>query len=245
MISSAFWLNNQERLLNKIKSGNLADFLTWDFICHTMFHELHSNKFNALKNSKVWNTWKDAIKEDAFGNPKQYHLYPQSSGNLLHHAHSLWQFSEFATNFDLSALNAIFEFGCGYGSLCRLFYRLGFNGKYTLYDLPAFSELQRHFLQNVNVDLNNLQFINSINEKNEVDMFIAMWSISECPIALRDVIFSKIEPRYYLIIYQHAFDGIDNQFYFNRLMESKSQYRWTTYQVPEIENSFYLFGEKI
>src|SRR5207244_11597755 len=46
-------------------------------------------------------------------------------------------------------LACVLEFGGGYGSMCRLFHNLGFRGRYLIFDLPAFSALQRFFLRSI------------------------------------------------------------------------------------------------
>lgn len=245
-----YWSEQERMLAEHLKTKDVNDFLQWTFLQKSMFHELHSAKYNDLRASKYWDKWKDALNEDDFGNPNRYYLYTQSSGNLLHHAHSLWQFAEFLKKFDVFEWNSIFEFGGGYGSVCRLIHRLDFVGNYILYDLPTFLTLQRLYLENVHINMNNIKFLSQLNEEIDVDLFIAMWSISESPIPLREQVLLKVKAKMYLIIFQKMLDpasmftGIDNSKYFEEFTKRYPNYRWKMYDVPYLPGNCYLFGER-
>jgi hypothetical protein len=49
----------------------------------------------------------------------------------------------------LSTLRTIVDFGAGYGGLARTAERLGFRGRYVLFDLPAQTALQRFYLESL------------------------------------------------------------------------------------------------
>ncbi|GAH81606.1 unnamed protein product, partial [marine sediment metagenome] len=89
--------------------------------------------------------WKDAIVESLVGRSVPYEYYPQSSGNTITHAVTLSYFLS-ETTCKLESLDTIFEFGGGYGCMCRLIHRLGFSGEYVNFDLPAMLGLQNYYL---------------------------------------------------------------------------------------------------
>ena len=165
-------------------------------------------------------------------------------------------------NLNITKLDVIFEFGGGYGSLCRLFYKLGFQGKYIIYDLPEFSLLQEYFLKSLNMDLNvtkentsdyhkTVTLISDTSElaqhlpKKSLDMLIATWSLSESPISLRQNILKSVgNPNNYLIAYQEKFCNINNEEYFSNLIHLYPNYTWQKYPIAHLPPSHYLFGKK-
>ena len=145
---------------------------------------------------------------------------------------------------DLSKLTSIFEIGGGYGSLCRLIRRLGFQGNYTILDLPEFSCLQKIYLQKIGVGLNNISFINNIDTSIDVDLFISFWAIDEVPKVLRNKVLELVKPKMILIAYNNA-DRSKNLF--NNpdcLSELKknTNYNWLEYEM-HLPGNYYLIGE--
>ena len=123
------WGGNVSRLLEHVQKDNLRCFLRWDVIQKTMFISYSHFiviEFIYLMRSHHWvKQWKNAITESHAGYPTPFFLYRKSSSNLIHHAYHLAQFQEFS-NIDYSNINFVFEFGGGYGSMCRLVHNLGF-----------------------------------------------------------------------------------------------------------------------
>jgi hypothetical protein len=144
------WLTNTDRLCQKILTSDPNDFLNWDMISRTMVvgnADFVRDELDFLKNLPDWKErWENALQESPVGHPTYYDDFPSSSGNLIHQAYHLAQFSK-KTGMDISQARFIFEFGGGYGSLCRLVHRLNFKGRYVIYDLPPFSALQLFFLK--------------------------------------------------------------------------------------------------
>lgn len=127
-------------------------------------------------------------------------------------------------------LNFTLEFGGGYGNLCRLIHKLGFQGKYIIFDLPVFSALQKYYLKLSGLPvfeeiiatgifcINDIKKLIKILRKytptdKDKNLFIATWSLSESPLHVRRKI-SEFFPMYgyYLIGYQDKFGEIDNWF---------------------------------
>jgi hypothetical protein len=75
-------------------------------------------------------------------------------------------------------------------------------------------------------------------------LFIATWSLSECPLKLREDVFNVIEGfKYYLIAYQRIFDKINNEEYFEEKMKKMENYSWFHFPQPFRSQSKYLMGE--
>lgn len=247
-ITIEFWSKQIQLLRQKLHTDDVSKFLTWDFIQNAMFHEAHSDVFHTLHGSKYWDNWRDALNEDNFGCPRRYYLYPQSSGNLLWHAYSLMQLYNHFDKFDVTKQDSIFEFGGGYGSLCRLIHKLGFNKKYCLYDIEDYLGLQKLFLSNTiglagrSIQMCEWRDIQPVASW-PANLFVALWSLSESPFNVRDKILGMVKADYYLITFHKDFGG-DNVEYFNQFVKNHPNYNWVQYDVPNIPNNYYLLGQK-
>jgi hypothetical protein len=222
-----------------------------------------------LKHRPDWNTrWRTAIKESSVGRPRRYGyhpipyiFYPASSGNLIHQAYSLARFEE-QTKVQVENMDYVFEFGGGYGSMCRLFYNLGFHGRYIIFDLPSFVALQRYFLRTLGLPVQSVtEFVKSktgidcvsdiqhlialladhIEARNT--MFIATWSISESPISIRDSVLPLTsEFQSFLIAYQDSFGEVNNVDFFANWQETIRNVAWHSWRIEHIPGNYYLVG---
>ncbi|MBT9169366.1 MAG: hypothetical protein DDT19_02725 [Syntrophomonadaceae bacterium] len=261
--SESFWRNNMNRLKELVLNDDPREFLRWDVVRETMFvgnASYISKELDYLKKHKEWDVrWRDAIRELPTGRPLPFFKYPSSSGNLIHHAYHLARFED-KTNTRIQDMQQIFEFGGGYGSMCRLAHRLGFKGKYIIFDLPSFSVLQAFYLKCLDLavrdadsfdgvdngvfcisDLDALQTMTPVSGDNS--LFIATWSLSESPIHVR----AKVVPflqRYgaFLLAYQELFGEVDNVKYFSGLGEDREGIQWSMCQIDHVPKSWYLFG---
>jgi hypothetical protein len=260
------WLNNVNRFKDLVLNYDPREFLRWDVILRTM-SVTHANylspELKYLKSRHDWNKrWCEAIQESPAGHPIPHWQYPNSSGNLIHHAYHLAQFEEKAA-MRVNNMNCIFEFGGGYGSMCRLFYNLGFQGRYVIFDLPAFSALQEFFLKSIGItihsldsfkiakkgalcisDLEQLKAILSNHIEASDSMFIATWSISEAPMDLRNSILSLTSSfKAFLIGYQDRFGEVNNIDFFKNWAVAHGDIEWHDWQIEHIPNhNRYLVG---
>ena len=265
--SEAEWVNNMNRLRELVLNHNPREFLRWNVISGTMFVSKARyilTELNYIKQRSDWDTlWRTAIKEFPTGHPLPYLFYPDSSGNLIHHAYHVAQFEE-KTGAQIHNTDYVFEFGGGYGSMCRLFFNLGFHGKYIIFDLPSFSALQRYFLKAIGLPVHSLDtFIKSktgviclsdieqlkllIPDHIEVSnsMFIATWSISEAPITIRDPILSLTsEFKSFLLAYQDKFGEVNNVNFFSKWKDTNRAIIWHNWQIKHIPGNNYLVGKK-
>jgi hypothetical protein len=264
------WVEFDKRIRWHAAKSDIRRFLRWKAIEATMFvgnAEYIANELNYLKSSPSWESrWSRAIVESPFGHPLMCDLYPESSGNLIHHAYHLARFED-ATRSNSEEMNLVFEFGGGYGSMCRLFYNLGFSGRYVIFDLPTLSTLQCFYLKLLNLplktfessegapidrdgiycvsDINMLPKLLDTTELNAVSkmLFLATWSLSEVPIELR----GKITPLlpdfdHFLFAYQDEAFGVDNEEYFTKFMEDHSRIIWIKKKVDHLPGNNYLLG---
>lgn len=255
------WQNNLTNLERDVLKKDPRDFLNWDVILYTMFHEAKEEEFAYLKNLPNWESWKESLMESPIGNPKPYPLYKKSSGNLIHHAYSL---ANMLGTFDikLENLKNVFEFGGGYGSMARLAYKRKFTGTYTIFDLPEFIALQKYFLKSLHMPvtvhteptaqssntivlLSDIQKLEKQLNGQDLDMVIATWSLSESPVKLRDEILRMTKKtRYYLIAYQNKFGDTDNIDFFKKMMDEHKEFEWKHYPIAHLPGSFYMFGKR-
>lgn len=204
--------------------------------------------------------WYPALREAAIGHPMPFWALPCSSGNLIHHAYHLAQY-EVHTGRSATGFSSVFEFGGGYGSMCRLFHQLGFAGRYVIYDLPPFSVLQRFYLQALDLPVYTMEELPNIGggilcisqedairkalewaEQGET-LFVGTWSISETPQSVRERIMPLIEPcRGVLIAYWRQFEEMNNVAYFNSWAMEHSEFQWNHVNIRTLLDHFYLFG---
>jgi hypothetical protein len=238
------WEDNCKELESELLLKGYDNFLRFSVISRNMVHRIHQKAFEELKTNGYLSKWKEALKENSFGNPVLDDRYLESSGNLLHHAFSLSQLYEKLGNiFDITKLNSIYEFGGGYGSFTRLCYNLGFTGSYTIYDFPVFLILQEIYLKNIGFkDENIIYSALPPNTKQDIDLFIALWSISESPLEVRKNILDKINPKYILITYQIGYGGVNNKEFFTEMAKTYTNYRWESWEMKHIPLSYYLIG---
>ncbi len=205
------------------------------------------------------NRWAEAIKEHEVGQPQPFVSYRQSSGTLIHHAFTLCRFETLVRR-QISDYSCIVEFGGGYGSLCRLISRLGFKGRYIIYDLPEFSALQRFFLPQVGVPVHScendqregtyltssLESLRKLLPNNRAgSLLIALWSISEIPIELREEFLATIgQCEAYLFAYQTGFSQINNVAYFRLYRSLQPTIQWYDVPLSHLPGNHYLIGQQ-
>lgn len=262
--SSKAWSTNITRLKSLIEKEDPRAFLRWDVIRDTMFvvqAPYSWNELRYLRARRDWRRrWAQAIRESRVGRPLRLPFYPATSGNLLHHAYHLARFEE-ATLLPAHQFSDVVEFGGGYGSMCRLFFNLGFKGRYVIFDLPAFSYLQKYYLSSLGLTVSrelsvgaSVSCVSDIRELlhhisqlgGDGAIFIATWSLSvaseEDRQPLETVLrtFSAV-----LIAFQERFGEVDNRIYFDRLRSSIAGMDWRSTAISHLPGNYYLFGRRV
>lgn len=256
------WVEYRNCIRQMILNEDVTNFLNWDIIVGTMFHEAKIQELQFLQSLPDWSRWQKAVRESSVGNPKRYDAYRKSSGNLIHHAYSLAQLEQ-KGGCRIHELTEIVEFGGGYGSMCRLAYQLGFTGRYIIYDLPELSVLQEYFLNCIglgnyisycdNFDAHTSIVLLSDLDKMDEELnckttgyaFIATWSLSEVPFDTRDRVLDLVSGAdYCLIAYQGQFRNLNNLNYFAHLTDSRTDFDWAGYPIEHLPGNHYLIGRK-
>lgn len=260
------WNSFRTNLRKNILQGNLKEFLRFEVIIYTMFHNAKKIEYDYLKKHNNKKKWLPLIKEIPTGFPEPYEHDIFSSGNLIHSVYNLAKFED-ETKIDLNKFDRIIEFGGGYGCLCRAIRKYGFDGQYIICDLPEFSYLQEYYLKSTNEldriireDSNNIAsnstiLLNDFNKLDKIEsnekentLFIATWSFSETPFALRSKILNKLQSfniNGYLIAYQDDFHDADNIEYFKDFKTSNNHIQWLESKIEHLPSNQYLFGIKI
>lgn len=228
------WEYWRHELWQLAQSDNPANFMQWPCVYHTMLHNhwqqaIIQGEWQRLPSSFLDLALAPRHNTDIFREQLPYSL------SLIHQLYNLHKFQQ-ATNIKVSDLKTIYEFGGGFGQSVIAARRLGFTGKYYIYDLPEFALLQQWYLEENETEAIWLKSI----RKRKVDLFIASYSLSEVAIDLRDTVLEKIQADNYLFLYSNRFEKYDNVNYFQGIgMDKKWQHEKLDHLPPE---SWYSFG---
>jgi hypothetical protein len=249
------WDANRRTLLAHIRQDDPRCLLRWQVVRNTMFVSYAAyvaTELNALRNDEAWSArWSPALIEDPTGCPSPSRLMAESSGNLIHHAYHVLVAEQRLG--PLASFDEIVEFGGGYGSFARLLRRLGVSSPYQIHDLPEFSALQRYYLASVaahRADPSMVRDVTWASTRAEIPeasgrrLFVALWSISEVPLAARTQWCEVIdEASSVLIAFQSKFEGINNVEWFNDL-QAELDLQWDTWEIPHLPGNHYLLGSR-
>lgn len=242
------WDNNRLALRHHVRLEPASEFLNWSTVRGTMFVGNTDYVAEELEDLKdVWERWKWALGDSGFGKPPLYNEQLQltksvdsrfqTTGSYIHQCYCLKQWEQ-KSEAPIEAMRSLVEFGGGYGALRVIAGSLGFQGKYTLYDLPEFSLLQEYYISNVLPD-SKTHYSSRINIlPTEIDLIVAVASLSEIPVEVRNDFFDRVSARYYYIIFQHQFNGIDNMEYFKDFAESKPEHDWQIWKDDLLPHYF-------
>ncbi len=216
-----------------------------------------------LRSRKDWvSRWISGLEEDTWGRPYPYWCYSKSSGTRIHHAYHLALFEEM-TGRKFSEHTTVVEFGGGYGNMPRLMSKLGYQGRYLIFDFPEFAALQHFYLNGLGMahgDLN--QWSNdqcrqtSVTSWSDLEsalknvdlsdtLFMATWSLSEAPFVIREPMLKAIEGvKSILIAFQSHFEDLANVDYFTEYQKNHPDYKWVLQPIEHIPGHYYLFGTK-
>lgn len=138
--------------------------------------------------------------------------YPLSlRWSAFHQAYHVLRWS-MATGKDPSQLESILEFGGGSGEMAVIMRRLGFQGRYRIFDFPELHQIQRHYLEDVR-GVGGVEYLEEVPTEG-ADLLVGLYSLSEAPVDLRDR-FLLLPFGSFLIAYQEKYDGFNNRAYFS------------------------------
>lgn len=113
---------------------------------------------------------------------------------------------------ELAKLDTIVELGGGIGDMADIVYKLGFKGKYVIYDFPEVGAIQKWYHDQLGYT--NIVHTSDVNDLFDADLMIGTWSFTEMPVDLRNEIMAKIGgTKNWLIAYSNEIFGIDNDKY--------------------------------
>lgn len=242
------WLRNRRELHNHIARGDDPnDFIRWSTIQATMFVGNAPYVKEEVKELRFTKT----IADPPFGNPLMPSSLATISGNFTHQQYQLYRLQKLAV-YDISDAKSIFEFGGGYGATCYILHKYGFKGTYHLYDFPELLLLQDFYLSNTINGKDSKGILAEIWFHNDlephlslkVDLFVAMASFNEAPLRVRKYILDRVTAQRYFIVYNHVFDGVNNDHYFEQLADENPDIEWKKEPNEHKKAITFLVGER-
>lgn len=114
----------------------------------------------------------------------------------------------------------IVEIGAGYGDMCSVVHKMGFDGEYTIVDIPETQPIQEYYLGKQGI---KPKWSFEDDNVSDADLVIATWSLSETPVEYRNRLMPKIQnSRNWLILAQSSVFGQEvNDDYFNNFFTTK------------------------
>jgi len=113
---------------------------------------------------------------------------------------------------DIKGLNTIIDIGSGIGEMADIVYKLGFKGKYIIYDFPEVIQIQKWYHKQLGLE--NIEYISNYEELKPADLCISTWALTEMPLELRENILNKIGgTKNWLIAYSNLIFNMDNDKY--------------------------------
>lgn len=126
---------------------------------------------------------------------------------------------------ELEKMDTIVEIGAGIGDMADIVTKLGFKGKYIIYDFEEVSLIQKWYhkqlgLSNVHYASTPEQLAELLGDSNP-DLTVATWSLTEMPFYLRDDLTRILAgTKNWTIAYSKAIFGYDNHGYMVRFSMS-------------------------
>lgn len=115
--------------------------------------------------------------------------------------------------------NSVAELGAGVGDMATIIHKLGFRGRYQIYDFPELGAIQKWHHEAAGID--NVEYISNVNQLKPADLVIATWSLTEMPLALRAQVEKQLEGSdRWIVAYSNQIFGMDNAAYMKQFAES-------------------------
>jgi hypothetical protein len=183
--STKMWADFLDELKSLILNDNIENFKDWGPIRQTMnagnpSFGFSKDHLNLLKNHEDWNNFEKILKTE----------YTTNAVNHLFYLTKLQQF-KLIKDFD-----TIFEFGAGFGNMCRIINSLGFDGTYKIFDFPELLTIQKYYLEKNTVRFSQeIKFLSNLDKENfnENSLFISTHALEESPPEVIQQVLKKIE----------------------------------------------------
>lgn len=232
-----YWDAWRHDLWRRAQQDDPHNFMKWPCIYHTMLVE-HWPKQMELEEWHV-TQWLGANQLAEILHTLKINDSVPLQRNLIHQAYHILRWQE-ATSLNIADMQSIYEFGGGYGAMALVCNRLGFTGKYYIYDLPEFALLQRWYLGECGVG--NVEWVKP-DSYGDVDLLIACYSLSETDFDERDRILKAWGADSYLFLYSNAFERFNNIEYFRGLEYGGFALHWQHSHIDHLPpESWYTWG---
>jgi len=245
-----FWSYWQNDLRLNVAHNDPRNLFSFPAVFHCMLqqHILNSiwYEYNDLIQDNNSSKWLSAAVMPNFGAPRDYLKDTEFSANLLHQVYHIKQLAD-VTGTDITKLDTIVEFGCGYGAMALVLRRLGFTGHYIAYDLPELLLLQKYYLSNTLPSLKDMSFCSSIStlktHHKQADLLIACGSITEVDYSLRTKFLNSVKFDRFLLMYANIFEKFDNVEWVNNYAHERRDLAWRTVRMSHFpDNAYYTFA---
>lgn len=254
------WAEHNNTFREHCITADPGRFIHWPVVRKTMYVDASPylrHEYDFLRALPDFETrWLPVIQESWVGSPPRFWLDGRTSGNRMHMAYHVARFMQ-ETGADIADFESVLEFGGGYGCMAETLHRLGFKGRYIIYDLPIQSGLQRYYLARhgrtlVKPDESGPgvccvcepdQLQPALDQLAGKQLFLATWSLSESPPEVRkpfDAATRSFDAA--LIGYQEQFEQVDNRPYFDKWVSDRPRLAWHRSQIDHLKRSHYLFG---
>lgn len=218
----SYWRRN---VWERAQRDDAANFWNWPAVRHTMLVEHFPIGEQLAYLQTDWPRWEGAL--SGLGNTKHYR-------NMVNQAYHVKRWED-VTGQRIEDLATIYEFGGGYGALAHLARRMGFTGRYLIYDLPEFVLLQRYFLASVGIAVEH------VGQPEPADLFVALYSLSETPTEFRRDFGPRVEAGSYLLLYSSKWAEHDNLAWADGFIAARAELKWRNSPFPG-RPDFYAFG---
>ncbi|HYF07830.1 MAG TPA: hypothetical protein VD970_09420 [Acetobacteraceae bacterium] len=254
-----FWKETCEQLAHNAQSGDPRFFKRWPLIVATMVYRTTPETIGMYRKLRSLPAWSNGLGAAAAGpSPGGGPIFvpnPRIDTAALHYATHLEHFRQ-VTGRSLLDHACILEFGGGYGGMCRFADRLGFAGRYIIFDLPPVLALQRYYLGLGGLSAEYAAEARQVlcHSLADVSRFVqpgtallSTWALSEMPFELRTQIedfISSQRSTAALFAYSKSWNGFDNLRYFEDL-QARHADGWTWRRTPIDDDRYYLVGQRL
>lgn len=213
----SYWTTMREVFAHDFQTLPKERFKVWastlnvPFICRTRYMRYMAAASDLIVNDPKFF---HALQEPMVGcTPRDYVNFLQvfddyhTSYNRIIHAGHL-KFCGY-TSEQLANMDTIVELGAGIGDMADIIHKLGFKGKYIIYDFPEIGAVQKWYHNKLGHK--NIVHTSSVEDLEDADLCIGTFSLTEMPVDLRNDIVGKIKnTKNWLISFSRSIFGIDN-----------------------------------
>lgn len=184
------WNNFLYDIKNLILNDDIRNFRNWGPIRQTMNAGNPTSGFskdhlNLLKLDKDWERWEKALKDE----------FTTSAVNHSYYISKLENFVKPIDKFDF-----IFEFGGGFGNMCRTARNLGFSRKYLIFDFPELLTIQKYYLETHNITSDSeiefccdFDILSGLLKNKTNALCISTHALEEAPIGVMNRVLNNVK----------------------------------------------------